>query len=81
VRFEVRDTGTGISADELNHIFNRFFRADRSRQRTEDGSSGLGLAIAKAIVEVHGGQITAVSTPTQGTTFAITLPRHAPVVP
>jgi two-component system sensor histidine kinase BaeS len=72
VRFEVRDTGTGISAEELAHIFDRFYRADESRQRTEDGSSGLGLAIAKAIVEVHGGQITAVSTPAQGTTFAIT---------
>jgi two-component system sensor histidine kinase BaeS len=81
VRFEVRDTGTGISAEELAHIFDRFYRADESRQRTEDGSSGLGLAIAKAIVEVHGGQITAVSTPAQGTTFAITLPHHAPINP
>jgi two-component system sensor histidine kinase BaeS len=81
VRFEVRVTGTGISAEELAHIFDRFYRADESRQRTEDGSSGLGLAIAKAIVEVHGGQITAVSTPTQGTTFAITLPRHVPIIP
>jgi signal transduction histidine kinase len=81
VRFEVRDTGTGISAEELAHIFDRFYRADESRQRTEDGSSGLGLAIAKAIVEVHGGQITAVSTPAQGTTFAITLPHHAPIIP
>ena len=76
VRFEVRDTGKGISPDELAHIFDRFYRADESRQRTEDGSSGLGLAIAKAIVEAHGGKITADSTPGQGTTFTITFPRN-----
>ncbi|MCB8943083.1 MAG: HAMP domain-containing protein [Ardenticatenaceae bacterium] len=74
LQFEVRDTGAGISPGELTHIFDRFYRADESRQRTEDGSSGLGLAIAKAIVEAHKGQITAVSTPGQGTTFTITFP-------
>ena len=76
VQFEVRDTGMGISAAELSHIFDRFYRADESRQRVGDGSSGLGLAIAKAIVEAHDGEITAVSTPNQGTTFTITLPSH-----
>ena len=81
IQFEVRDTGTGIVPDELAHIFDRFYRADESRQRTEDGSSGLGLAIAKAIVEAHKGQITAVSTPGQGTTFTITLPNHIFITP
>lgn len=74
VQFDVRDTGLGIAPDELAHIFDRFYRADQSRQRTTDGSSGLGLAIAKAIVEAHGGHITATSTPDQGTTFTLTLP-------
>ncbi|MBE7528384.1 MAG: hypothetical protein HS099_01445 [Ardenticatenaceae bacterium] len=55
-------------------MFNRFYRADKARQRLPDSSSGLGLAIAKVIVVVHGGQVTAVSTPGQGTTFLITLP-------
>jgi two-component system sensor histidine kinase BaeS len=80
VQFEVQDTGMGISPDELNHVFDRFYRADESRQRTEDGSSGLGLAIAKAIVEAHGGQITAVSTLNQGTSFIILLPSHSPTI-
>jgi two-component system sensor histidine kinase BaeS len=77
IQFEVRDTGTGISPDEVSRIFDRFYRADQSRHRSDDGgSSGLGLAIAKAIVEAHGGEITAVSAPTQGTTFTITLPSY-----
>ncbi len=81
IQFEVRDTGTGIAPDELARIFDRFYRADESRQRTEDGASGLGLAIAKTIVEAHKGQITAVSTPGQGTTFTITLPNHTSITP
>lgn len=74
VQLQVRDTGVGISARELPYIFNRFYRADKARQRVPDSSSGLGLAIARAIVIAHGGEITAVSTPGQGTTFTITLP-------
>jgi two-component system sensor histidine kinase BaeS len=81
VQFEVRDTGVGIAPEELDHIFDRFYRADQSRQRTADGSSGLGLAIARAIVEAHGGRIAAVSTPEQGTTFTITLSRHMADIP
>jgi signal transduction histidine kinase len=68
----VRDTGAGISAEDLPHIFERFFRGDKVRQRT--GSSGLGLAIARSIVEAHGGGITAESTLGTGTIFTITLP-------
>ncbi len=76
VQLEVRDTGAGIPPEELPFIFNRFYRADQSRHRTVDGASGLGLAIAKAIVEAHEGKITAVSQPGAGTTFVITLPRY-----
>ncbi|MBX3058207.1 MAG: HAMP domain-containing histidine kinase [Anaerolineae bacterium] len=74
VVLQVKDTGVGIPAEELPYIFNRFYRADKARQRVPEGNSGLGLAIAKAIVVAHGGGVTAVSTPGQGTTFFITLP-------
>ena len=76
IELRITDSGVGIAADELPHIFNRFYRADQSRHRTVDSTSGLGLAIAKAIVEAHEGKITAVSTPGEGTTFIITLPRY-----
>jgi signal transduction histidine kinase len=78
VRISVRDTGEGIPAEDLPFIFDRFYRADRARQRENDGTSGLGLAIAKAIVEAHGGSITAESTLGQGTTMTITLPALPP---
>jgi two-component system sensor histidine kinase BaeS len=75
VEIKVRDTGSGIAADDLPYVFDRFYRADKSRQRAEgdDDSSGLGLAIAKAIVEAHGGTIKVTSAPDQGTTFTIML--------
>jgi signal transduction histidine kinase len=68
----VRDDGQGIAAEALPSIFDRFYRADSSRSRSEE--SGLGLAIAKSIVEAHGGSIAAKSSPGRGTTMAITLP-------
>jgi two-component system sensor histidine kinase BaeS len=76
VEIKVRDTGSGIAADDLPYVFDRFYRSDKSRQRAEgdDDSSGLGLAIAKAIVEAHGGTIKVASAPGQGTTFTIMLP-------
>lgn len=75
VYLEVRDTGSGIAAEDLPFIFDRFYRADKARQRsTADTSSGLGLAITKAIVEAHGGTIAATSTEGGGTTFTIALP-------
>jgi two-component system sensor histidine kinase BaeS len=75
VRFEVRDTGSGIAPDDLPFVFDRFYRADKARQRTDSStSSGLGLAIVKAIVEAHGGAITVESALGRGTTFTITLP-------
>lgn len=75
----VKDNGKGIAESDLPHIFDRFYRADpaRSNQReinTPTGA-GLGLAIAKAIVENHHGQITVASTLQQGTTFTVTLPQ------
>jgi signal transduction histidine kinase len=72
VQLRVADTGRGIPAEDLPQIFHRFYRGDLARR--QDGSSGLGLAIARSIVEAHGGEITAASTVGQGSTFTITLP-------
>jgi signal transduction histidine kinase len=71
VLLSVRDTGAGIEAEDLPHIFDRFYRSDKSRQ--QNGESGLGLAIARSIVLAHDGEITAASTPGEGTTFTITI--------
>ena len=70
----VADTGPGIPADELLHIFERFYRGDRSRARQGSDGSGLGLAIAKAIVEAHGGRIWVTSEPGKGSTFYSAFP-------
>lgn len=77
VEFLVTDTGDGIPAEHLPHVFERFYRVDAARDR-EHGGSGIGLAIAKALVEAHGGQITAGS-PGQGrgAVFTVRLPRDA----
>ncbi|MFL7792910.1 MAG: ATP-binding protein [Anaerolineae bacterium] len=69
----VTDTGPGIPADELPHVFERFYRGDRSRARQGTDGSGLGLAIAKAIVEAHGGRIWVESGQDQGTSLIFTL--------
>jgi two-component system, OmpR family, sensor kinase len=69
----VRDHGAGIPADALPHLFERFYRADKARSRT-DGSTGLGLAITKAIIERHGGTIAVTSEMGKGTCFALQLP-------
>jgi two-component system sensor histidine kinase BaeS len=70
----VADTGPGIAAEDLPFLFERFFKADRSRDRRQ-GGAGLGLAIAKRLVEAHGGRISVESTPGVGTTFRLWLPR------
>jgi heavy metal sensor kinase len=72
-RIEIRDTGIGIDANDLPHIFERFYRADQARSR-EPGGSGLGLAIALWIVQMHGGSIEAQSTLGSGSLFRISLP-------
>jgi signal transduction histidine kinase len=69
----VADTGVGIDPQELPRIFDRFYRSDSSRSRAT-GGSGIGLSIAKAIVEAHGGSIHAASEPGRGSEFRITLP-------
>jgi signal transduction histidine kinase len=74
VEMRVTDSGPGIEPEELPHVFNRFYRGDKSRQR-ETGGSGLGLAIAKSIVELHGGRIWAESEPGQGAAFVVWLPK------
>ncbi|MBP2336829.1 two-component system sensor histidine kinase BaeS [Saccharothrix coeruleofusca] len=75
---EVVDTGVGIHAEDLPRVFDRFWRADKSRSRTT-GGSGLGLAITRQLVEMHGGEVSVTSTPGAGTTFRLVLPR-LPVV-
>lgn len=73
VVLEVKDTGAGIPADQIENIFERFYRVDASRHEAQ-GESGLGLAIVKSIVEAHDGTVTASSQLNKGTTFTITLP-------
>ncbi|MFD5826651.1 sensor histidine kinase [Lentzea sp. NPDC060358] len=77
---EVRDTGTGIAPEDLPHVFDRFWRADKSRSR-RTGGSGLGLAITRHLVEAHGGAVSVTSTPGVGSAFRITLPASAPAGP
>jgi signal transduction histidine kinase len=75
--FRVRDTGSGIAPEDLSHIFERFWRADRARAR-RSGGAGLGLAIVRRLVEAHGGKIWVTSELHKGSTFHFTLPFHAP---
>jgi signal transduction histidine kinase len=73
VEVTVADTGEGIPAEELENIFERFYRVDRSRSR-RTGGSGLGLTIAKRLIEAHGGQISVESEPGKGSRFTFTVP-------
>jgi signal transduction histidine kinase len=73
VEVSVSDTGAGIPADDLPYIFERFWRGEKSRSRA-GGGSGLGLAIAKQLVEAHGGSIGVESVPGEGSVFRFTLP-------
>lgn len=70
---QIRDNGSGMSQEQLERIFERFYRGDESRTRSS-GGAGLGLAITESIVEAHGGNITAESTPGIGSVFKVTLP-------
>lgn len=73
VRLDVADTGAGIAPEDLPLVFERFYRADRARRR-DAHHSGLGLAIARQLVEAHGGTLTAASTLGQGSVFSVRLP-------
>lgn len=78
-RIAVTDTGIGIPADEIPHLFERFWRGSRSPER--GSGSGLGLAIARSITELHGGRIEVVSEPGAGSTFTLSLPARAGLPP
>ena len=74
-RMVVQDNGPGIPAEDLPHVFERFYRVDKSRSRAT-GGTGLGLTIARRLVEAHGGQITVESEENQGARFIVELPRR-----
>ncbi len=76
VRTIVKDTGSGIPAEDLPHVFDRFWRGDRSRTRGDGSGGGLGLAIVRQLVEAHGGQVDVQSVEGEGSTFMVALPRH-----
>jgi two-component system phosphate regulon sensor histidine kinase PhoR len=74
IQVEVHDTGVGVAPEHLPRLFERFYRADSARSRDDGGGTGIGLAIARSIVEGHGGRITAKSEPGIGATFTFDLP-------
>jgi CheY-like chemotaxis protein len=75
----VRDTGVGIAPEQLPRVFDRFFQADTSATRRYEGT-GIGLALAKELIELHGGEITAASSLGEGSAFTVRLPLRSPVV-
>jgi PAS domain S-box-containing protein len=80
VELVVKDTGTGIPADEIPHLFKRFHRVPGARSRTNEGS-GIGLSLVQELVKLHGGEITVTSEVDQGTCFAVSIPtgnKHLP---
>jgi signal transduction histidine kinase len=80
VRVEVRDTGTGISPEALPHVWERFYRGEEARARDARGA-GLGLALVKELTEAMGGRVAVESTPGEGSTFSVWLPRCEDHVP
>jgi two-component system, OmpR family, phosphate regulon sensor histidine kinase PhoR len=74
IAFGIADTGIGISEEDQAHIFERFYKADKSRTRSNGGGSGLGLSIAQKIIEMHHGTITVASKLGEGTSFIVSLP-------
>jgi two-component system, OmpR family, sensor kinase len=73
---EVSDSGPGLSPEQSEHVFERFYRADTSRSRAS-GGAGLGLSIVAAVARAHGGRVSAVSAPGEGATFRLELPLAA----
>jgi signal transduction histidine kinase len=80
IHLTVQDTGAGITPVDLPHVFDRFYRGDAARE-TDEGESGLGLAIAKSLVEAHGGTISVSSTRGEGTALVIALPSQPRATP
>lgn len=76
-QFEVQDNGIGMTPEQLDNIWERYYKADRSRMNTKYGESGLGLAIVHQLVQLHGGRITVKSKLGQGSTFTIFFPNNA----
>jgi signal transduction histidine kinase len=66
--------GIGISEEDQKHVFDRFFRADNSRQKNDVSGYGIGLSIAKAVADIHGGNISVKSKKNKGSTFTICIP-------
>jgi signal transduction histidine kinase len=81
VQIQVHDTGVGVAPEHLPRLFERFYRADPARSRDDGGGTGIGLAIARSIVEGHGGRIVAESEPGNGATFTFDLPAARAAVP
>jgi two-component system sensor histidine kinase ResE len=83
LRIKVEDRGPGIPSEELPHVFERFYRVDKTRTRKGDGEgpgqggTGLGLPIARTIVQAHGGRIEVMSQPDEGTKVSLYLPLHS----
>ena len=74
VIIKIADTGIGMSAEEQEGIWDRYYKADPSRKNTKYGESGLGLSIVRQLVHLHHGTITVESAPNEGSTFTVTLP-------
>ncbi len=76
VEITIKDNGPGISKEDVLHIFDRFYRGERSRSRTRNSGFGLGLSISQFIIQQHHGVITVESSPGEGTTFHVELPKR-----
>jgi signal transduction histidine kinase/DNA-binding response OmpR family regulator len=75
IHIQVMDTGVGIPQGELPYLFNRFYKVKSSKNFSEDGGIGIGLALSKELIQLHGGHISVSSTESQGTTFNIVIPQ------
>jgi signal transduction histidine kinase len=75
IRIDIADNGIGIAEEALPHLFERFYKADKARDRTGSGS-GLGLSIVKKIIDMHEGEVYAQSRPNEGAEFTVVMPSN-----